>query len=101
MKDISRLALILLALFSISAAAPPGRIELPWPNYACPVIPSGAKRSRGTLCSVASPGTQSNLNVSTNVTPGDLLVSPVAADWPSYNGDYTGRRFSALKEINT
>ena len=30
----------------------------------------------------------------------DLLASPVAANWTSYNGDYTGRRYSALREIN-
>ena len=29
----------------------------------------------------------------------DLLVSPVGANWPSYNGDYTGRRFSSLTQI--
>jgi alcohol dehydrogenase (cytochrome c) len=31
----------------------------------------------------------------------DLLASPVGANWTSYNGDYTGRRYSALHEINT
>jgi alcohol dehydrogenase (cytochrome c) len=31
----------------------------------------------------------------------DLLVSPAGANWTSYNGDYTGRRYSALREINT
>ena len=31
----------------------------------------------------------------------DLLASPVGANWTSYNGDYTGRRYSALREINT
>lgn len=31
----------------------------------------------------------------------DLLASPVGADWTSYNGDYTGRRYSALLEINS
>ena len=30
----------------------------------------------------------------------DLLASPVGENWPSYNGDYTGRRFSRLDEIN-
>jgi alcohol dehydrogenase (cytochrome c) len=30
----------------------------------------------------------------------DLLVHPPGANWPSYNGDYTGRRFSGLSEIN-
>ncbi len=31
----------------------------------------------------------------------DLLTTPVGANWTSYNGDYTGRRHSSLKEINT
>jgi alcohol dehydrogenase (cytochrome c) len=31
----------------------------------------------------------------------DLLVKPTAANWISYNGDYTGRRYSSLAEINT
>jgi len=29
----------------------------------------------------------------------DLLARPVGANWPSYNGDYTGRRYSSLREI--
>lgn len=33
------------------------------------------------------------------VKPEDLLASPVGENWPSYNGDYTGRRFSSLREI--
>jgi len=35
----------------------------------------------------------------TNVTAEDLLTRPVGANWTSYNGDYTGRRFSSLQEI--
>jgi len=35
-----------------------------------------------------------------DVPPQRLLVAPPAQDWPSYNGDYTGRRFSALDQIN-
>ena len=30
----------------------------------------------------------------------DLLTQPVSANWISYNGDYSGRRYSALNEIN-
>lgn len=30
----------------------------------------------------------------------DLLTSPVGESWPSYNGDYSGRRFSRLREIS-
>jgi alcohol dehydrogenase (cytochrome c) len=29
----------------------------------------------------------------------DLLVAPVSANWISYNGDYSGRRYSSLTEI--
>jgi alcohol dehydrogenase (cytochrome c) len=41
-------------------------------------------------------------SISTNidVQPSQLLSAPVAADWLSYNGDYTGRRFTSLREIN-
>ncbi len=31
----------------------------------------------------------------------DLLVQPPAANWISYNGDYSGRRYSSLAEINS
>jgi alcohol dehydrogenase (cytochrome c) len=31
----------------------------------------------------------------------DLLVHPPGANWISYNGDYSGRRYSGLSEINT
>ncbi|MFY9980555.1 MAG: PQQ-binding-like beta-propeller repeat protein, partial [Candidatus Sulfotelmatobacter sp.] len=35
-----------------------------------------------------------------DVQPEHLLVQPPAADWPLYNGDYSGRRFSSLALIN-
>ncbi|HEV2418584.1 MAG TPA: PQQ-binding-like beta-propeller repeat protein [Terriglobia bacterium] len=35
-----------------------------------------------------------------DVRAADLLVSPPSANWPSYNGDYTGRRYSSLRQIN-
>jgi alcohol dehydrogenase (cytochrome c) len=36
-----------------------------------------------------------------SVGPEDLLARPVGANWTSYNGDYTGRRYSSLREINS
>jgi alcohol dehydrogenase (cytochrome c) len=36
----------------------------------------------------------------TTVSTSDLLTTPVAENWTSYNGDYTGRRYSSLREIN-
>ena len=40
-------------------------------------------------------------NSVTTVQAEDLLATPVGANWTSYNGDYTGRRYSALRQINT
>jgi len=33
------------------------------------------------------------------VRSGDLLSTPPRADWPMYNGDYTGRRYSSLTQV--
>ena len=33
------------------------------------------------------------------VAPAELL-KPLGASWPTYSGDYTGKRYSALKQIN-
>lgn len=35
-----------------------------------------------------------------NVGADELLAQPVGANWTSYNGDYTGRRYSSLREIS-
>jgi len=35
----------------------------------------------------------------TTVSADDLLAQPPGANWTSYNGDYTGRRFSSLRQI--
>jgi alcohol dehydrogenase (cytochrome c) len=42
---------------------------------------------------------QSPASSAQHVTAEDLLASPVAENWTSYNGDYTGRRFSSLEQI--
>ena len=39
-------------------------------------------------------------NPQAGVTADDLLARPVGANWTSYNGDYTGQRYSSLQEIN-
>ncbi len=56
-----------------------------------------------TACLCASLTAQegkSTVPANTNVTPEDLLTQSVGADWTSYNGDYSGRRFSSLRQIN-
>ena len=42
-----------------------------------------------------------SISTSINVSLEDLQVSPPGANWPSYNGDYSGRRFSSLSQINS
>ena len=42
---------------------------------------------------------QSNATGVVDVSAEDLLAMPVGANWTSYNGDYTGRRYSSLREI--
>jgi alcohol dehydrogenase (cytochrome c) len=39
-------------------------------------------------------------SVGATVTEQDLHTQPPGANWSSYNGDYTGRRYSNLHEIN-
>lgn len=34
-----------------------------------------------------------------DLDPKDLLVAPPRDNWPTYNGDYTGRRYTALDQI--
>ena len=45
-------------------------------------------------------GYRSNAFSSLQVSREDLLTRPAGENWPSYNGDYTGRRFSILQQIN-
>src|SRR6476661_4206522 len=40
-----------------------------------------------------------SVSTSIQVTSEALAVQPVGANWLSYNGDYTGRRFSSLAQI--
>ena len=47
------------------------------------------------------PTTAHSLIAAIDVNSEDLLVQPPATNWISYNGDYSGRRYSSLSEINT
>jgi alcohol dehydrogenase (cytochrome c) len=51
------------------------------------------------LTTAAAQG-KSPLTAISNVGADDLLARPVGVNWTSYNGDYTGRRYSSLHEIN-
>jgi alcohol dehydrogenase (cytochrome c) len=43
----------------------------------------------------------SSISTNIDVQPTRLLSKPVGDNWLSYNGDYTGRRFTSLREINS
>ena len=55
-------------------------------------------------CLMASAAAQdagkSSYSVSVDVSPEQLVGQPAGRNWLSYNGDYTGRRFSSLNQIN-
>src|SRR5260370_17044422 len=42
---------------------------------------------------------QTAASSSINVLPAQLVVQPPAENWLSYNGDYSGRRYSSLSKI--
>lgn len=65
-----------------------------WPTGALMLLVFSA-----AVCLSAQP-TEAPISTTINVQPQDLLALPVAANWTSYNGDYSGRRFSSLREIN-
>ncbi len=39
------------------------------------------------------------VSASIDVSSSDLAAQPTAGNWPSYNGDYTGRRYTSLAQI--
>ena len=43
---------------------------------------------------------ESPLTGVSTVSEQDLLAQPPGSNWTSYNGDYSGRRYSSLHEIN-
>jgi alcohol dehydrogenase (cytochrome c) len=45
-------------------------------------------------------GQKSSVSVDINVNAAELAILPVGKNWPSYNGDYSGQRFSSLDQIN-
>jgi len=47
-----------------------------------------------------TPGTAS-VTARLDVDPSQLLATPINDNWLSYNGDYSGRRYSALRGIDT
>src|ERR1700721_429246 len=47
-----------------------------------------------------SPSAQDSASVRIDVQPATLLSQLIGANWPSYNGDYTGRRFGSLDQID-
>jgi len=50
-------------------------------------------------CERSAPAATVSAPTTIDVTPEMLQAAPVADNWPSYNGDYTGQRFSQLADI--
>jgi alcohol dehydrogenase (cytochrome c) len=64
-------------------------------QFAC----AGAVCSCFLLLGAAQNRNEGPISVSMDVLPSSLLVKPPAENWPSYNGDYSGRRYTALSQI--
>jgi alcohol dehydrogenase (cytochrome c) len=66
-----------------------------------------AGRQRFTLCvsllvilaRLGQSPSASPVTARLDVAPSQLLATPIDHNWLSYNGDYSGRRYSALREI--
>lgn len=54
----------------------------------------------GAVCAASQSGSGAPVSTLIDVKFPALLVQPSAADWLTYNGDYTGRRYSSLAQIN-
>jgi alcohol dehydrogenase (cytochrome c) len=74
---------------------------------ACKALVSGRRILHSMLfcayfavLAVAQEKTGFDLHTMIEVQPADLLAEPPRANWISYNGDYSGRRFSGLAEID-
>jgi alcohol dehydrogenase (cytochrome c) len=65
------------------------------------VTPLARAQSAPTPSVATTPETSKPKSISAEIDldPEELLESPSTANWLTYNGDYTGRRFSALDQI--
>src|SRR5690348_6048516 len=50
-------------------------------------------------CGANAQAEDSSVAATIDVSHAQLKMAPAADNWPSYNGDYTGRRFSSLSQI--
>jgi alcohol dehydrogenase (cytochrome c) len=51
------------------------------------------------LSASAQSGVDNSVSAFIDVSPSDLAAYPTGANWLSYNGDYTGRRYTGLAQI--
>jgi len=60
---------------------------------------SDGAKVRGIACLVALLFTAAISAQQTGLDPAEIL-KPLSESWPTYSGDYSARRYSALKQIN-
>jgi alcohol dehydrogenase (cytochrome c) len=61
--------------------------------------PQTRAQSTSTPATSAPDTKPKSISAEIDLDPEELLESPSTANWLTYNGDYTGRRFSALNQI--
>ncbi|HEY3939181.1 MAG TPA: acido-empty-quinoprotein group A, partial [Bryobacteraceae bacterium] len=52
------------------------------------------------LACCAASGLAADGDLSPKALNPQALLKPLAAEWPTFNGDYTGKRYSRLAQIN-
>jgi alcohol dehydrogenase (cytochrome c) len=67
---------------------------------AAPHVRAQSAPAPATTAATVAPDTKpKSISAEIDLDPEELLESPSTANWLTYNGDYTGRRFSALNQI--
>ena len=64
-----------------------------------PCVAIGLLLCAAALAAAKESSTLRSISESPDVRNEDLSMTPVSANWISYNGDYTGRRYSSLAQI--
>jgi alcohol dehydrogenase (cytochrome c) len=62
--------------------------------------PGSSRQAEGTAERAMPEDGSGPVTARVDVDARDLLVTPPQQNWPSYNGDYSGRRYTALDQIN-
>ncbi|HTY49744.1 MAG TPA: acido-empty-quinoprotein group A [Steroidobacteraceae bacterium] len=65
-----------------------------------PAVTAAARAARAVAVAAAAVAAAATTSAATPTLPPSRLLQPLAQEWPTYSGDYTGRRYSSLRQID-